>query len=106
MNDTNFNSADEGVIGGIDSPNAITGSGLTGARPSLLSNKLTSVLSTSYADSEIRDALRLLDAKGIRNNAETRRNLRLELQKEVIKCNAQIVDDFGKVAEVSLCWPM
>lgn len=70
------------------------------ARSSALSNKLTSVLSASYADSEIRDALGLLDVRGVENNAETRRRLRLDAQKEVIDCNGAIVQDFGKVAEV------
>ena len=70
------------------------------ARSTALSNKLTSVLSASYADSEIRDALGLLDVRGVENNAETRRRLRLDAQKEVIDCNGAIVQDFGKVAEV------
>lgn len=34
------------------------------------------------------------------NTAETRRQLRLDVQKEVVDCNAEIVRDFGKVAEV------
>jgi conserved oligomeric Golgi complex subunit 6 len=69
-------------------------------RPSALSNKLTSVLSASFADSDIRDALEALDARGVQNTAETRRQLRLDIQKEVIDCNGEIVKDFGKVAEV------
>ena len=66
-----------------------------------LSSRITSVLSASYADLEIRDALETLDARGIQNSAETRRQLRLHVQKEVIQCNADIVRDFGHVAEVS-----
>ena len=69
-------------------------------RSSALSNKLTSVLSTSYTDPEIRDALETLDKRGIKNSAETRRGLRLNLQREVIECNGDIIRDFGTVAEV------
>ncbi|KAJ5125376.1 hypothetical protein N7526_007553 [Penicillium atrosanguineum] len=68
-------------------------------RSSALSNRLTSVLSASYADSDIRDALETLSAQGIHNSAETRRQLRLDVQKEVVDCNGEIVRDFGKVAE-------
>lgn len=69
-------------------------------RSSALSNRLTSVLSASYADSDIRDALETLSIRGIHNTAETRRQLRLDVQQEVVECNAEIVRDFGKVAEV------
>lgn len=58
------------------------------------------MLSASYADLEIRDALDTLDSRGVRNTAETRRQLRLEVQKEVIQCNGEVVKDFGQVAEV------
>ncbi|KAI9932758.1 hypothetical protein ASPWEDRAFT_101863 [Aspergillus wentii DTO 134E9] len=68
-------------------------------RSNALSNRLTSVLSASYADSDIRDALETLSLRGIQNTAETRRQLRLDVQKEVVDCNAEIVRDFGKVAE-------
>lgn len=69
-------------------------------RSTLLSNKLTSVLSSSYADSETRDALRLLDARGVQNAEDTRLNLKADAQQEIINVNARIVDDFGKVANV------
>ncbi|KGO37831.1 Conserved oligomeric Golgi complex, subunit 6 [Penicillium expansum] len=68
-------------------------------RPNALTNRLTSVLSASYADSDIRDSLETLSLRGIHNTAETRRQLRLDVQKEVVDCNAEIVKDFGKVAE-------
>lgn len=71
-------------------------------RSNALSNRLTSVLSASYADSDIRDALETLSLRGVYNTAETRRQLRLDVQKEVVDCNAEIVRDFGNVAEVSL----
>lgn len=72
----------------------------TPQRSNALTNKLSGVLSASYADSEIRDALQSLDEKGIQNTAETRRKLRLSVQKEVIQRNGAIVQDFGHVAEV------
>jgi hypothetical protein len=65
-----------------------------------LSSRITSVLSASYADLEIRDALETLDVRGVQNSAETRRQLRLDVQKEVIQCNGEIIKDFGQVAEV------
>ena len=72
----------------------------TTQRSNALAQRVTSVLSASYADSDIRDALETLSLRGIRNTAETRRQLRLDVQKEVVDCNAEIVRDFGKVAEV------
>jgi hypothetical protein len=65
-----------------------------------LSARITSVLSASYADLEIRDALDTLDHRGVRNTAETRRQLRLDVQREVVQCNGEVVRDFGDVAEV------
>ncbi|KAI1277809.1 oligomeric complex COG6 [Xylaria sp. FL0933] len=64
-----------------------------------ISSKVTSVLSTSYADSEFREALVLLDERGISNSAETRRQLRLDVQREVIDSNGQIIHEFGRVAD-------
>lgn len=66
-----------------------------------LSSKVTTVLSSSYADTEFREALALLDERGVLNTAETRRQLRLDLQKEVIDSNGEIIDEFAKVAEVT-----
>lgn len=65
-----------------------------------LQGRIASVLAASYADLEIRDSLQTLDTRHIRNTAETRRNLRLEVQQELIECNGDIVQDFGRVAEV------
>lgn len=66
----------------------------------VLSNRLTSILSTSFADGEIREALRILDEKKIENSQEARRWFRLDAQKEVIECNGDVIKDFGQVAEV------
>lgn len=71
-------------------------------RSNALTNRITNVLSASYADLEIRDALEILDERGVSNSAETRRNLRLDVQEELIQCNGEIVQDFGRVAEVCL----
>ncbi|KAJ8108470.1 hypothetical protein OPT61_g8153 [Boeremia exigua] len=64
-----------------------------------LSSRITSVLSASYADLETRGALETLDERSVQNTAETRRHIRLDVQKEVIECNGEIVRDFGEVAE-------
>lgn len=65
-----------------------------------LTSKVTSVLSTTHSDTEFRDALNLLDERGIQNDAETRRRVRLDLQKEVIDSNGEVIAEFGRVAEV------
>lgn len=67
-----------------------------------LASKVTSILSSSYSDTEFRDALALLDERNVQNDAETRRRIRLDLQKEVIDSNGEIVGEFGRVAEVCL----
>ncbi|KAF5677261.1 oligomeric golgi complex subunit 6 [Fusarium heterosporum] len=64
-----------------------------------LASKVTSVLSTTHSDTEFRDALSLLDSRGIQNDAETRRHVRLDLQKEVINSNGEVLAEFGRVAE-------
>lgn len=75
----------------------------TGSRGvNALSSRITSVLSASYADLEIRGALETIDERKIQNTAETRRQIRLDVQKEVIQCNGEIVKDFGEVAGVRL----
>ncbi|KAF1985885.1 oligomeric complex COG6 [Aulographum hederae CBS 113979] len=88
------------------SPNPMSPSGSAPSTPGGLSNRsnaltsrISSVLSASYADLDIRDALQTIDERGIKNTQETRRQLRLEIQKEVIQCNGQIVRDFGQVAQ-------
>ena len=77
-----------------------TPSGVQASRSNPLSAKVTSVLSASYADSDLRDALELLDKRNIENSAETRRQIRLDVQKEVIESNGDIIKEFGHVAEV------
>lgn len=69
--------------------------------PNSLTSKINTVLSTSYVDSEFRDALSLLDQRGFQNTAKERRQLRLGLQREVIDGNGEIISEFGRVADVS-----
>lgn len=66
------------------------------------STKVTAVLSTSYADAEFRDTLALLDERGVQNTPHTRRQLRLDLQRELIDSNGDIIDEFGRVSDVSV----
>lgn len=68
-------------------------------RINALQNRITAVLSASYADLEIRDALGVFDDRNLSNTAEARRNLRLDVQEELIQCNGEIVQDFGQVAQ-------
>lgn len=70
-------------------------------RSNALSNKITSVLASSFTDTEFRESLYYLNEEQIQNTAETRRRLRLDAQKEVIECNGDVIRDFGQVAEVS-----
>jgi conserved oligomeric Golgi complex subunit 6 len=100
------NGLDSLAVPGIDgiaasplSPGAPSTPGLPLRSANALSSKVTSVLSTSYADAEFRDALGLLDERGLGNSAETRRQLRLDVQKEVIESNGQVITEFGRVAE-------
>ncbi|POS70576.1 hypothetical protein DHEL01_v211031 [Diaporthe helianthi] len=67
--------------------------------PNPFSSKVTTVLATSYADSEFRGALSLIDDRGLANSAATRRQVRLQLQKEVIDSNGNIIVEFGRVAD-------
>ncbi|KAL5120907.1 Golgi transport complex subunit 6 [Pleosporales sp. CAS-2024a] len=78
---------------------ATQSSGAASRGVNAFSSRITSVLSASYADLEMRDALETLDARGVLNTAETRRQIRLDVQKELIECNGEIVKDFGHVAE-------
>ncbi|KAI1385265.1 oligomeric Golgi complex subunit 6 [Hypoxylon trugodes] len=89
----------DGVTPGPLSPTGTSTPGSVGRSSNPLSSKVTSVLSTSYADAEFRESLALLDERGISNTAETRRQLRLDVQKEVIDSNGKIITEFGRVAE-------
>lgn len=69
-------------------------------RGNALSNKLTNILSFSYADTEIRDALRLLDGRFGATDVDGDFDLKYEAQREVIEANGRIIDDFSRVAKV------
>jgi hypothetical protein len=90
-----------GLSDGFESPISPTSPQALRSNP--LSAKVTSVLSASYADSDLRDALSLLDKRCLENNSETRRQLRLDVQKDVIESNGDIIREFGHVAEVRSC---
>ncbi|EFY93627.1 Golgi transport complex subunit Cog6, putative [Metarhizium acridum CQMa 102] len=64
-----------------------------------LATKITAVLSTSFSDTEFREALTLIDQQGFANDARNRRQIRINLQKEVIDSNGTIIDNFGRVSE-------
>ncbi|KUJ14798.1 oligomeric complex COG6 [Mollisia scopiformis] len=85
-----------GFSDGLETPTSPTSAQ---PRSNPLATKVTSVLSASYADSDIRDALNLLDIRGTQNHSETRRQIRLDVQKEVIESNGDIIREFGHVAE-------
>ena len=69
-------------------------------RSNALSTRISSVLSSSYADLDLRDALQTLDSQKFTNTQDSRRNLRLDLQQDVIQANGEIIKDFGLVADV------
>jgi hypothetical protein len=100
MTSTYFEEVIESPHDGTATSSTPLGNASSSAKASAISSKITTLLSSSFADSNVRDALAILDARGVTNNAETRRNLRQDAQKEVIDCNAEIVADFGRVAEV------
>ncbi|EPE03662.1 component of oligomeric golgi family complex 6 [Ophiostoma piceae UAMH 11346] len=99
---TSSSSSDSLTSSGILSPRLSSSSASASALKGLnnpLASKITSVLSASYADAEFRDSLGLLDGRNAQNNAETRRRLRLDVQKEVIDSNGEVIAEFGRVAE-------
>lgn len=67
----------------------------------LSQQRLSSILSASYSDSEIRNALQVLDSRFTANSPDSRRQLRVDVQAEVIQSNARIVQEFAKIAEVA-----
>ena len=100
MTSTYFSDLDGLENHSLDSPISPAADTLSSRRANALSTRLATVLSTSYADSAIREALRILDLRDTRNDEDLRRKLKFDAQKEVIDANARIVDDFGQVAEV------
>ncbi|KAH0599284.1 hypothetical protein MHUMG1_03401 [Metarhizium humberi] len=64
-----------------------------------LATKVTAVLSTSFSDTEFREALALIDEQEFANDAKNRRQIRINLYKDVIDSNGTIIDNFGRVSE-------
>lgn len=90
------------IVNGLDSPDADHDSQTSsvGQKSNILAAKVTSILSASYANSEIGDVLQIIDTPNTRFAPSDRRHLRIEVNKDIIDCNATIIDDFGHVAEV------
>jgi len=66
-----------------------------------LLHRVTAVLSSAYSDTEFRETLSALDERATNHDAESRRQLRLHLQRDVIEHDGHVVDEFGKIADVS-----
>jgi conserved oligomeric Golgi complex subunit 6 len=80
------------------------GDGSSVKRANALSARISTVLSTSYADTEIRQALRLFELRHSQGGSDASygsSDLKALAEKEVVDSNAQVVDDFGHVAAVS-----
>lgn len=88
------------TAGGLDSPLSPNENGSAAKKANALSSKLSTVLSSSYADPEIREALRLFDRQDLHQRTRNGQNLKSIAEKEVIDANARILEDFGDVAEV------
>ncbi|ETN46641.1 uncharacterized protein HMPREF1541_00827 [Cyphellophora europaea CBS 101466] len=84
---------------GLGSPLSPGEDGITSRSANALSTKLATVLSASYADSEIREALRLFDIRDVQSEYQKSQTLKSIAEKEIIDANARIVGDFGHVAE-------
>jgi len=69
-------------------------------RGNAVQNRISSILSTSYSDLEIKNALQTLDSQKITSN--DRKDLRLDLDQELVKGNGDVVKDFSQVAQVGL----
>ena len=85
---------------GLASPAFGLAAGEPITRNNALANKIAGVLSTSFANADIRDAIEVLDQQDFHSTPETRRQFKLNIQKEVIDCNGEVIIAFGEVAEV------
>ncbi|KAK9448007.1 oligomeric Golgi complex subunit 6 [Limtongia smithiae] len=79
-------------------PTALPVSSGGSSRSNLFSLKLAEILSTSYADSSIRDALQLLGERIQDNTPEMRRQFRANVEAEVIEANGQVLEQFSNIA--------
>ncbi|KAK9247986.1 oligomeric Golgi complex subunit 6 [Lipomyces tetrasporus] len=78
----------------VKTPTSLSG----GSRSNLLSLKLSEILSTSYSDSSIREALLLLGERIQENTPEMRRQFRANVEAEVIEANGQVLEQFSRIA--------
>ncbi|KAK7207778.1 oligomeric Golgi complex subunit 6 [Myxozyma melibiosi] len=85
-----------GGDGAAKTPASLSVSG--SSRSNLLSLKLSEILSTSYTDSNTRDALQLLGERIQENTPEMRRQFRANVEAEVIEANGQVLEQFSKIA--------
>lgn len=67
-----------------------------------LSAKVSSLLSASYSDAGFKETLELIDERHIPIDAKGRRTFQLNLHKEIIDQNGQVLDEFRKVTEVRI----
>ncbi|KAL7268184.1 Golgi transport complex subunit 6 [Rhizina undulata] len=65
----------------------------------LPNQRLSAILSASYSDADIRNALDVLDARFVSNSPDARRNLRVDVQHEVIQNNVQIIREFSQLSQ-------
>ncbi|KAK9370831.1 oligomeric Golgi complex subunit 6 [Lipomyces kononenkoae] len=85
-----------GVDAAVKSPTSLPVSGAS--RSNVLSLKLAEILSSSYSDSSIRDALVLLGERIQENTPEMRRQFRANVEAEVIEANGQVLEQFSTIA--------
>ncbi|CEJ93431.1 hypothetical protein VHEMI09021 [[Torrubiella] hemipterigena] len=64
-----------------------------------LSAKVASLLSASYSDAGFKETLELIDERSIPIDAKGRRTFQLDLHKEIIDQNGQVLDEFRNVTE-------
>ena len=70
------------------------------ARPdNAFSQKIASILSTSYSDASIRQALQSLDHRVVKNTGETRRHLRSNTEADVIRANGVALKEFSPLID-------
>ncbi|ODQ66201.1 oligomeric complex COG6 [Nadsonia fulvescens var. elongata DSM 6958] len=79
------------------SPGSIPASKYTLA-DTVITTKLSQILSTSYTDSHLRDALLALDLRTKTNTIETRRSLRAKTEDEIVKTHGAIINKFSGFA--------
>ncbi|KAK9241000.1 oligomeric Golgi complex subunit 6, partial [Lipomyces kononenkoae] len=97
---SSFAGTEDPYIAGTDAtaktPTSLPVSGAS--RSNLLSLKLAEILSSSYSDSSIRDALVLLGERIQENTPEMRRQFRANVEAEVIEANGQVLEQFSTIA--------